>query len=67
MLDVALRWWKDGLFDPVARLLPAVVTPGHITLVTFVLWAVVLRGSDKPNTQAYERLSLVGQLLSRLS
>jgi hypothetical protein len=36
MLDVALHWWKDGLFDPVARLLPAIVTPGHITLVAFV-------------------------------
>src|SRR5947209_48843 len=36
MLDIALRRWKDGLFDPVARLLPAVVTPGHITLVAFV-------------------------------
>jgi phosphatidylglycerophosphate synthase len=46
-------------------LLLAIVTPGHITLVTFVLWAVVLRGSDTPNTQAYERL-LVGQSLSGL-
>ena len=63
MLDIALRWRKDGLFDPVTRLLPAVVTPDHITLVAFVCGLL----SYKPNIQAYERLSLVGQLLSRLS
>ena len=67
MLDIALGWWKDGLFDSVARLLPAVVTPGHCNTGCFRLWAVVVRGSDKSNTQGYERLSLVGQSPSRLS
>jgi phosphatidylglycerophosphate synthase len=36
MLDIPLRRWKDRLVDPVARAVPAFVTPGHITLAAFI-------------------------------
>lgn len=36
MLDIALRRWKDRLIDPIAQRVPALVTPGHITLVAFI-------------------------------
>jgi phosphatidylglycerophosphate synthase len=36
MLDIPLRRWKDRLVDPVARAVPGVVTPGHVTLAAFL-------------------------------
>ena len=36
MLDIALRKWKDRLVDPFARLVPAFISPGQITLAAFV-------------------------------
>ena len=35
MFDIPLRRWKDGLADPVARIVPSLITPGHITLAAF--------------------------------
>ena len=35
MLDITLRRWKDRLIDPIASVIPAFVTPGHITLAAF--------------------------------
>jgi len=36
MLDIALRWWKDGLFDSVAVSYPPSSRPVIVTLVAFV-------------------------------
>jgi phosphatidylglycerophosphate synthase len=67
MLDIALRRWKDRLFDPVARLLSALVTPGHITLVAFVCGLLSCVAATNPiykPTSVY--LWLANRFLDRL-
>jgi phosphatidylserine synthase len=36
MFDITLRRWKDRLVDPVAGVVPAIITPGHVTLAAFL-------------------------------
>jgi phosphatidylglycerophosphate synthase len=36
MFDIRLRGWKDRAVDPLSRILPSFVTPGHITSAAFV-------------------------------
>ena len=53
MFDIALRKWKDGLTEPVARIVPSFITPGHITFAAFVcglLCCYISTDVDKTST-----------------
>lgn len=36
MFDIALRWWKDSLADPIARIIPSWISPTQVTGAAFV-------------------------------
>jgi phosphatidylglycerophosphate synthase len=63
MLDIMLRRWKDRLVDPVARAVPAVVTPGHITLVALLCGLLACLAAM---SSAYKQMGIHLWLLNRI-
>ena len=48
MFDIALRRWKDGLADPWAKLVPASISPDHITLAAGICGLLSCLTASRP-------------------